>query len=62
MAGLALPLAVSRIIGSSDVVLGWALVGALAGAIVLTRFHGRAEGWKITVGVLTVFALLSVIR
>lgn len=62
LAGLALPLAVQRIIGSGDALLAGTLAGVLAGAIVLTRLHGRAEGWKISVGVLTVFVLYSVIR
>lgn len=62
LAGLALPLAIDRIIGSSQFLLGGTLVGALAGAIVLTLLHGRAEGWKISVGVITAFVLYSVLR
>jgi PTS system mannose-specific IID component len=62
LAGVALPLAVDRIIGSSQFLLGGTLIGALAGAIVLTLLHGRAEGWKISVVVLTVFVLFSVLR
>lgn len=62
LAGLALPVAVQRIIGAGDVLLAGTLAGVLAGAIVLTRLHGRAEGWKISVGVLTVFVLYSVLR
>lgn len=62
LAGLALPLAIHRIVESRELALGGALLGALAGAIVLTRLHGRAEGWKISVGMLTAFVLYSVIR
>jgi PTS system mannose-specific IID component len=62
LAGLALPLAIHRIVESSELALGGTLLGALAGAIVLTRLHGRAEGWKISVGMLTAFVLYSVIR
>lgn len=62
LAGLALPLAIHRIIGPGEVLLGGTLVGVLAGALVLTGLHGRAEGWKISVGVLTAFALYSVVR
>jgi len=62
LAGLSLPIAVHRIIGSGNVLLGGTLLGALAGAIVLTRLHGRAEGWKVSAGVLTAFVLYSVIR
>ena len=62
LAGLSLPLAVHRIIGPGHVILGGTLVGMLAGAIVLTSLHGRAEGWKVSVGILVAFALYSVIR
>jgi mannose/fructose/N-acetylgalactosamine-specific phosphotransferase system component IID len=62
LAGLALPIAVHRIIGPGEILLGGTLAGVLGGAIVLTSLHGRAEGWKISVGVLTLFSLYSVIR
>lgn len=62
LAGLSLPLAVHRIIGPGNVLLGGTLVGVLAGAILLTSLHGRAEGWKVSVGILTAFVLYSVIR
>jgi mannose PTS system EIID component len=62
LAGLALPLAIDRVIGAGKVYLGGTLVGVLLGAIVLTSLHGRADGWKISVGVLSVFVLYSVIR
>jgi PTS system mannose-specific IID component len=62
LAGLALPLAINRIIGSSELLLFGTLAGSLAGAIILTVLHGRAEGWKVSVGVLTVFVLYSVLR
>ena len=62
LAGLALPLAVHRIVGSTQLALGATLLGALAGATVLTRLHGRVEGWKISVGVLAAFVFYSVVR
>lgn len=62
LAGLALPLAIDRVIGSGRILLGGTLVGALFGAILLTVLHGRAEGWKVSVGVLTAFVLYSVLR
>lgn len=62
LAGIAMPIAIHRIVGSSEVVLGFTLIGALVGAIVLTSLHGRFEGWKISVGVLTAFVLYSVIQ
>lgn len=62
LSGLALPVAVSRIIGPGEVLLGGTLAVMLAGAVVLTVLHGRVEGWKVSVGVLTAFVLYSVIR
>jgi PTS system mannose-specific IID component len=62
LAGLALPIAIHRIVESSQVALGATLLGALAGASVVTRLPGRADGWKISVGMLTAFVLYSVIR
>lgn len=62
LAGMALPLAVDRIIGAGQVLWGGTLVGVLLGAILLASLHGRAEGWKISIGVLTAFVLYSVIR
>ena len=62
LAGLALPLAIDRIIGSSELLLFGTLAGALTGAVLLTVLQGRAEGWKVSVGVLTVFVLYSVLR
>ena len=78
LAGLAMPLAIERIILSREFLLGGTLLGALFGAVVLTllqgrteRSHhgrvdellqGRVEGWKVSVGVLTAFVLFSVLR
>jgi hypothetical protein len=38
------------------------LIGVLSGAVLLASLHGRAEGWKISIGILTLFALYSAIR
>jgi PTS system mannose-specific IID component len=62
LAGVALPLALHRVIGPGQILLGGALVGVLAGAIFLASLHGRAEGWKLSVVVLTAFILYSVTR
>ena len=62
LAGLALPLAIERIILSREFLFGGTLAGAFAGAVILTLLHGRVEGWKISVGVLTAFVLYSVAR
>ena len=55
-------LAIQRVIGPGRVVLGGTLAGVAAGAILLASLHGRVEGWKISIGVLTAFALYSVVR
>jgi hypothetical protein len=62
LAGMALPLAVDRITGAGQVLWGGTLVGVLAGAILLASLHGRAEGWKVSIVVLTAFVLYSVTR
>ena len=62
LAGLALPLAIERIILSREFLFGGTMVGAFTGAAILTLLHGRVEGWKISVGVLTAFVLYSVLR
>lgn len=60
--GLAVPLALHRILGPGRTMLGAVLVGAGVGAVVLARLQGRAEGWRAALGVLALFALYSVVR
>jgi PTS system mannose-specific IID component len=62
LAGVALPLALSRVIGPGEVLLGGTLAGVLAGAVFLASLHGRAEGWKLSIVMLAAFTLYSVIR
>ena len=62
LAGMALPLAIDRIIEAGQVLLAGTLIGVLSGAVLLASLHGRAEGWKISIVVLTLFALYSAIR
>ena len=62
VAGVAIPLALLRIIGPGRVVLGGVLAGVLGGALLLARMHGRAEGWRVALGVLAAFVLFSVLR
>jgi PTS system mannose-specific IID component len=59
--GIALPLAVDEVIGPGRALLGGVLISVLVGAAVLGRLHGRAEGWRTALGVLAVFALISVL-
>ena len=60
LAGVALPLAVDRIIEPGRALLGGVLIATVAGAALLTRLHGRIEGWRIAVGVLAACALYAV--
>jgi len=62
LAGIALPLALHRAIGPGRVLAGGVVVAAIAGALVLARVHGRAQGWRIALGVLAAFVLYSVVR
>ena len=62
MAGVALPLALHRIVGSGRVLTGGVLVAVALGAVVLARLHGRVEGWRVALGVLAAFVLYSVVR
>lgn len=62
LAGIALPLALHRTLGPGLRVVGEVVVVAIVGAVVLARVHGRAQGWRAALGVLTAFVLYSVIR
>ena len=61
LAGIALPLALDRIIGPGRALLGGVLVATVAGATLLARLHGRIEGWRIAVGVLAISVLYAVV-
>ena len=60
--GLALPLALDRVIGPGRALFGVVLAAVAVGAILLARLHGRAEGWKIGLGLLALFLFYSVAR
>lgn len=60
VAGFAVPLALSRVIGPGRGLLGAVLIGAALGALVLIRLHGRAEGWPIALVLLALFTIYSV--
>lgn len=61
VAGVALPVALDRIIGPGKLLLSGALIAVLIGAAVIARARGRAEGWRIALGVLAGFVLYSVV-
>ena len=62
VAGLGVPLAMSRIIGPGRIFLGFVLVGAAVGAFIVVRVHGRIEGWRLALVVLVALALFSLAR
>jgi PTS system mannose-specific IID component len=61
LAGVAIPLALDRIIGPGQALLGGVLLATVAGAVLLTRLHGRIEGWRIALGVLAASAAYAVV-
>lgn len=60
--GAAIPLALGRIIGPGRSLLGLDLAGVAVGAFILVRLQGRIEGWRLSLLLLAVLALISVIR
>jgi PTS system mannose-specific IID component len=61
LAGIAIPLALDRILEPGRALLGGVLLAAVAGATLLARLHGRVEGWRLALGVLAAFALYSMV-
>ena len=62
VAGLGVPLAMLRVIGPGRALLGVVLVAAALGAFIVVRLQGRIEGWRLALGVLSLFLLVSVVR
>jgi len=60
--GIAIPLALGRIIGPGRNLIGGVLVAVAVGALVIVRLQGRIEGWRLSLVLLAAFALFSVIR
>jgi PTS system mannose-specific IID component len=60
--GAALPLALTRVIGPGRTLLGAVVVAVVAGALVITRLHGRVEGWRLAALLLAAFVLYSIAR
>ena len=61
LAGIALPLALHRIMGPGRGLFGIVVVAVVLGAVILARLHGRAEGWRIALGVLAAFVIFSIL-
>ncbi|HXG71019.1 MAG TPA: PTS system mannose/fructose/sorbose family transporter subunit IID [Gemmatimonadaceae bacterium] len=62
VAGAALPMALGRIVGPGRAVAGGVIVASLIGILVLARLREQAEGWRIALGVMSLFVLYSVVR
>ncbi len=60
--GIAIPLAMARVIGPGRHLIGAVLVAVAVGAVLIVKLHGRIDGWRLALGVLAVFVLFSVIR
>ena len=60
--GIAIPLALGRIIGPGRNLIGGVLIAVALGALVIVRLQGRFEGWRLSLVLLAAFALFSVIR
>ncbi len=62
LAGIAIPLAVRGVIGPARGALEIVFAVAAVGAVTLARLQGRIEGWRLAVGALALFILISVVR
>lgn len=60
--GVAIPLALGRIIGPGRSLIGVVLVAVAIGAAVIVRLQGRIEGWRLSLVLLAVFSLFAVLR
>lgn len=61
-AGLAIPLTAAHVVGGGATLIALVLTGAAAVAVMLIRLHGRVEGWKLSLVLIALFALISVAR
>jgi PTS system mannose-specific IID component len=61
LAGVALPVALHRVVGQDQGLNGGIIAAALIGIVLLAGLRERAEGWRIALGVLAVFVLYSLL-
>jgi PTS system mannose-specific IID component len=62
LAGIAIPLAAREVIGGGRFIAAEMILLAMAGGVLLARYGGRTEGWRLSLAVLALFVLFSVIR
>ena len=60
--GVAIPLALGRVIGPGRSLMGIVLVAVTLGSIAIVRLQRRIEGWRLSLFVLALFVLISVIH
>ena len=60
--GAALPLALDRAIGPGRTLLGGSLLVIVVAAVGLARLHGRLDGWRLALTLLTGFTLYGLLR
>jgi mannose PTS system EIID component len=61
-AGLAIPLTAAHVVNGGSALLALVLAAAAVTAALLVRLHGRIEGWKLSLVLIALFALISVAR
>jgi PTS system mannose-specific IID component len=61
-AGVAIPIALGRVIGPGRTLIGEVLIGVVLGAVLIVRLEGKIEGWRLALGILALFVLVSVAR
>ncbi len=62
VAGIAIPLALARIVGGAPVPVFVTLAAAALAAALLLQAPARFQGWRVALGVLAVYVLLMVVR
>jgi PTS system mannose-specific IID component len=62
LAGISIPLAVSKVIGGGRNLSALIILVGIVGGVIFARLGGRVEGWRISLVVLALFVLFSVIR
>ena len=60
--GIAIPLALGRIIGPGRNFMGGVLITVALGSFLIVRLQRRIEGWRLSLIVLAAFVVISVIR
>ena len=61
-AGIGLPLALGRVIGTGRTYTGVVLAAAILGGALIVRLETKMEGWRLTLLVLAIFAVAAVVR